>query len=154
VTTENIEPIEAAYELGRAHERAKMAELARIRGAHAITRTHNFAGDAKPAAAAATKATSAPTSAKAPKVARGVRKAAGPRTKGVKEAIMAYLGDHPLGDSTIEGIIKTHGFKENSVRGTLMTLKKTGIIRQDGKFWMPANMPSGNSGAEAAAHTD
>jgi hypothetical protein len=73
---------------------------------------------------------------KAPKVARVARKSSGPRTKGVKEAIVNLIKERKNGMFTAEIIAKT-GFKATSVRATLMSLKKDGIAVQDGSFWIP-----------------
>jgi hypothetical protein len=143
--TYTTEDIERAYELGRMAERRKMNDLA------SITSPIPAATSKTPPIIHRATTASTPTPPKAPKVTRGVRKAAGPRTKGVKEAITAYLAGHA--GVSIDEIVNTHGFKENSVRGTLMAMKKKGIVDQDGKFWQLANTgPSGNGGAEEAVY--
>ncbi len=90
---------------------------------------------------------------KAPVVARGVKKAPMARTKGVKEAIVKLLQS---GYMTIDRIVAETGFKENSVRGTLMTMKKNGQAFQDGKNWaFVVDMHSvANGPAEGASAND
>lgn len=93
----------------------------------------------------------APKQPKAPVVARGVRKATGPRTKGVKEAIMRHLSGYADGRAVAE-IVEALGFKESSVRATLMGLKKTGRATQNGKLWAAsATSLMGNSETAALA---
>ena len=145
MTTNIHDLIEKAYSLGRAHG----AELARI-----TEGTVQRAPAPRPITVA--KPVAAPPSAtkepKAPKVARGVRQASGPRTKGVKEAIMNLIGASE-GLSTKEVIANT-GFKPASVNATLMALKKNGIASQDGKAWfLTATAASGNTEADHA-HAD
>jgi hypothetical protein len=67
---------------------------------------------------------------KAPKVARGVKKASGPREKGVKNAILKLITSEPL---TVGQILAKTGFKETSVRATLMGLKNANLAAPDEK---------------------
>lgn len=81
-------------------------------------------------------------------VSRGVKKAPMTRTKGVKEAITQYLIDaYPRGASTVQEIVNALGFKQTSVRATLMTMKKGGYATQEGKLWlMTRYVPAAGNG--------
>jgi hypothetical protein len=164
VTTATRDIIEQAFEAGRAAAKYEMTELARIHAMH-MTSEAFPAGRLMDVTASgtgthhrgATKAHAAPTAAtkepKAPVAARGGKKASGPRTKGVKEAIVnliTYNYEEGLGGVTVPEIIEKTGFKENSVRATLMGLKKTGVAIQDGKLWglSAGHSSSGNGNSE------
>ncbi len=141
------ESLEKAYEAGRA---AGILEMA--------NREHVLAGLIPPMPPYATTVVNrnpanAPKATKAPIVARGVKKAPVARTKGVKEAIVKLL---QAGYMTIDRIVAETGFKENSVRGTLMTMKKNGQAFQDGKNWaFVVDMHSvANGPAEGASAND
>jgi hypothetical protein len=154
--TYTMEDIERAYELGRMAERRKMNDLASIMSNQPLAK---LSADVTVSGApkgfnTPTKATKVVAPKKANASTRAARTAAVPRTKGVKEAITAYLAGVPDAGARIDEIVNTHGFKENSVRGTLMTMKKSGLVRQDGKLWWLAAAPTGNSGAEEAAHAE
>ncbi len=99
-----------------------------------------------PVTKANTKYTVAPAKAAKP-VARGVKVARGPKTKGVKEAILAMI-DAEMGNGgiTTNGLVAKLGFKASSVNATLAGLKKANMIVRDGKCWLPTISGSGNSG--------
>lgn len=158
--------IERAYELGRAAERQKMADLASLMSnerlatlASAVTPapTDNGARATRIVKAAlargsrkAIKAAVADKDAKAP---RGVKKATRPRTKGVKEAI-GKLIQNTVGGIATAAIIAETGFKESSVRATLMALKKSGVVTNYGKLWVTPQAlgrDTGNSEGEHAS---
>ncbi len=100
-----------------------------------------------------TKVTPGRTPPKATTAARGVKKAAGPRTPGVKAAILGMITSQAMSAAAI--IAKT-GFKDTSVRGTLMTLKKDGHARNDDGMWISTAtydlMQHGNGEAGQDAH--
>jgi IclR helix-turn-helix domain len=58
----------------------------------------------------------------------------------VKPAIMALIKKAPKGIRTAE-IIERTGFKENSVRGTLSTLRRKGFADQRGSLWFSVEGP-------------
>jgi hypothetical protein len=101
-------------------------------------------------AKAPTKAAAAPidrvTKPKATTVARSAKKAAGPRTKGVKERIVALIAAEPI---SVSGIISKTGFLETSVRATLMGLKKDGLAMNEDKLWFSGAPVSGPGNSEA-----
>ncbi len=88
---------------------------------------------------------------KKPKVvARGVKSEPKARTKGVKEAILGLIASEPA--ATTERIILLTGFKDNSVRGTLMAMQKKGLVRRDeNKVWTKVSGLSTNGGADSDA---
>jgi hypothetical protein len=87
-------------------------------------------------------------------IARGVKKAPTPRTKGVKDEIVRLLSENPDG-LPISTIIASTGFKENSIRGTLMGLKKDMLAGQDSeKRWILANAAASGNSDHGAAHAD
>jgi len=164
--TTNMRDIEI-FEAGRASMRRDIAELARLSGTQTATQIAELMlpdddprrariakaahaemagnGARKRARKAAAKAAGAGWAPKAPVAAKKVRKDAGPRTKGVKKRLTDLLaGSAAL---TIAEIIAETGFGENSVRGTLMGLKKAGLaIQDDEKRWLlTAQAASGNS---------
>ena len=138
---------QAGLEAGRAAAKQEIAEIYRLSATYAASVLDEKS--VKPQAlraAAPTKAAGGPKAAKATKAARAPRTATGPRTKGVKEAIVKHLGGHVDGQDTINAIVSTYGFKANSVRGTLMTMKKSGEASQNGKFWSLAHGHSAANG--------
>lgn len=76
-----------------------------------------------------------------PKIARGAKQPAGTREKGVKKGIIDVLGQCPEGVE-ITNIVGRTGFKDASVRGTLMGLKKKGIAINAKGIWSLAPAPS------------
>lgn len=157
------ENLEQAYEAGRAAGILEMANRERIisnlSGSVSAVPSHvqqvsvpwsdsNVAvTPAKKRRGRIAKAADAPKEPKAPKVARGVKRAStGPRTKGVKEAIVNLIGQRS--GIAVADIVSQLGFKETSVRATLMGLKKAEIAAQDDEknWYLTANaIPSSNS---------
>jgi hypothetical protein len=122
---------EAAYELGRAHERTKIAELARIDASFAVGYKTTSSPDATPDSPVK------PTDNGSRKRPDRVAKAASnpkssTRGKGVKARIASMIATAPL---TVAEIIAHTGFKKTSVRATLASLKKEGLAIQDGNAW-------------------
>lgn len=75
--------------------------------------------------------------------ARGVKKAAGPRTPGVKKGILNLIAANAMSTARI---IEASGFNDNSVRATLMSLKKAGLAMNDDGLWIAtAHVAEGNS---------
>jgi hypothetical protein len=167
--TTNMEDIERAYELGRAAERQKMADLASLMSnqkladlAHTVSPKSSNGTRKPPAAKVSVGAwttgggggvgpgagrSKALKVAKAKTVARGVRKEAGPREKGVKKGILNLISSE---HHTTASIIATSGFKERSVLGTLAGLKKEGKISQDeNKIWHPAGRAESEQHSQA-----
>ena len=144
--------IERANELGRAAERQKMADLASIMSNQSLA---NLAGKGHFVPANTSKdrggkgggTLSHPTKAAAP-VASGVKKALGPRTKGVKEAILSLIAS---GSMSPAAIIAETGFKSTSVRATLMSLKKSGLAMSGDGRWIATN-PVGHGNSEVDVH--
>ncbi len=89
-----------------------------------------------------------PKAQTSPKVARGVKKAAGPRTAGVKKGILDLIASKTM---SAQEIIAATGFNANSVRATLMALKKNGLAMNDDKLWTAA-VHSGNSESASAGY--
>ncbi len=135
---------QAAYEFGRAAAKYEMA-IQSLGAAFAhgtevvgntVTGKVSVSGVASPpkrrGRVAKTAATAAPKEPKAPVISRGIkvkRASAGPRTKGVKEAIVNLIGQHS--GITVANIVSQLGFKATSVKATLMGLKKSNIATQD-----------------------
>lgn len=149
------EMLDQAFEAGRAAER-KMIQIAMLGGGHVITLVSSVPspgpiGTNIPSTKPASKAVSAPKAAKATVVARGVKKAAMPHSKGVKEGIVKHLGEAGL--ATVPVIIAKLGFKESSVRATLMALKKKGIASSEAGVWSltPDARQSGGYGNSEAS---
>lgn len=146
---------QAAYEAGRALAKYEML-IGSVSNAIVAPEFAYTAGSAslvsKPivqrpgrVAKASTKAVEAPKEPKAPVIARGVRMSSGPREKGVKKAIVNLIAEQGInGGVSTTDIIAKLGFKSTSVNSTLMGLKKTGVVVQDGKLWIPA--PHGETG--------
>ena len=120
--------IERAYELGRAAERQKMADLAAIASSQSLTNITQAVTPGPPKLH-----TIQDKSIKPPAAAPAAKKALGPRTKGVKEAILALLSSNPM---SAGDIISVTGFKGTSVRATLMSLKKSGLAMNIDGHWV------------------
>jgi hypothetical protein len=157
----NIREISDAYQagiaVGRAAAKHEMDELAKIieaTAAHAsipVTVTAPGNGSRKRPGPVG-KATKHPQAPKKTVIARGAKKAHAPRIKGVKQEILRMIGESQ-GGVTVDRIIASTGFKETSVRATLMSLKKSGLASQDSeKRWvLSGQVARGNSGDEAHA---
>lgn len=162
MTTNMQDIIEQAFqtgvETGRAAIREEIAKLAQFNAAFNVASwgvdisDHNSFGIAKPGNSTrkrhtikvSTKAANATKEPKAPVIASSVKKDKWPRTKGVKTAITSFISDSANG-ATVAEIVSSLGFKETSVRATLMGLKKSGIATQDSeKHWILAT-PDSNS---------
>jgi hypothetical protein len=154
VTTNMQAIIDQAFDAGRVAER-ELAKIIRTTVLLGMDLSPTSVSPDKPAGNGTRKRrTAAPKTAvvteepKAPVIARGVRKAAGPRTKGVKEAIMNLIASEPM---TTADIITRTGFKPASVRATLMSLKDKDMAYQEDKVWNPRyTSESGNSDHAAA----
>jgi hypothetical protein len=157
VTSNMQEAISHAYqagiEIGRAAAKQEMEQISRLIAVYAEHLELNAPvnGPAKRLDRAA-KAAPAP---KAHIVARGVKKAPVTRTKGVKDAIVTLLQS---GHLTTSRILTETGFKANSVNGTLMTMKKNGLVQQDeNKAWVligTAAFTRSNGPVEGASAND
>jgi predicted Rossmann fold nucleotide-binding protein DprA/Smf involved in DNA uptake len=139
---------QAAYEAGRAQAKYEM-----LIEATAITHSTAIAGNlifesarVKRLPTAYAKGAPAPKVPNAPTIARGAKKAAKPRTKGVKEGIIALISSEPI---SVADIIAKTGFKEVSIRSTLMSLKKAGMAMNDDKLWVAACHDSGAGNSES-----
>jgi FaeA-like protein len=86
-------------------------------------------------------------------IARGVKRPAKPREKGVKDGIISYMR-LTGGGLTINDIIEKTGFKESSVRGTLMQMKKKGAVSCQGRgaetLWSLATAKNGDGASDEA----
>jgi hypothetical protein len=150
---------EAGFEAGMVAANRKMTYMASISEAYTTSVIDEQISAASSAVASARRKRSAKTSTKAavaPKAAgpvvtaRGVKTATGPRTKGVKEAIVNLITEQQM---TVAEIIARTTFKPTSIRATLMSLKKKGLASQDAKGWFagsPGNAGNGNSEADHA----
>jgi hypothetical protein len=156
VTTNVQEAISQAYqagiEIGRAAARQEMEQITRILAGYA---EHAASVPfVPPSGNGATKRTRAvkPAASKATIVARGVKRAGATRTSGVKKGILDVIGTTAMSTSDI---ISATGFNANSVRATLMALKKTGLAENNDKLWIATVSPAGalrgsNSESESA----
>ena len=75
-------------------------------------------------------ATSIPQPLKAQKVTRGGKKQAVARETGVKDGIIAAIN---AGSVTISDILLATGYKETSIRGTLMQMRTRGLVSVEGR---------------------
>lgn len=94
-----------------------------------------------------TKAADAPKDIKPAKIERGVRAQSGTKDKGVKEGIQQLLSNSTEGLGSA-AIAETLNFKANSVNGTLMALKKKGLVKNENKLWSLAATPVSNGVSE------
>lgn len=140
---------QAAFEIGVATAKYEML----LHGAQAQVPGHIAVLDTpanRRKNAAFANAYTAQKEVKAPKIARGVKKAAGPRTPGVKKGILDLISSNAM---SAADIIAKSGFNDNSVRATLMTLKKAGLAVNDDGLWIAAQdhvRLGGNSDTERA----
>jgi hypothetical protein len=145
LTTHFMDGLKSAYDAGIADGLRKAEILARIHAEH----SHGYFESLKtPGITTPAKAAKAPRAAKAPAVARGVKQPAAPREKGVKDGIISYMR-LTGGGLTINDIIEKTGFKESSVRGILMQMKKKGTVLSQGRgaenLWSLAAAKNGAS---------
>ena len=143
--------IEQAYELGRAAERRKMAELESLMASRNIAmKDAGVAVKVGPLTSgeqSLSKRGKIVVSPKVPKVARAAKQAVGQRVSGVKQGIMDLINVSPMSSADI---IAKSGFKATSVRGTLMTLKKNGLAdNENGLWYTPAAIPGNSETASA-----
>ncbi len=131
---------QAGIEIGRAAAKQEMEQIAKITAAYAEHAANAPVSVFKNRGVV--KVTPGRTPTKHPTVASGVKKGRGPRTPGVKAAILAMIASEAMSAAAI--IAKT-GFKDTSVRGTLMTLKKAGLIMNDDGLWIAASHASGGN---------
>ncbi len=151
---------QAGIEIGRAAAKQEMEQIAKITAAYAEhaanapVSVYTNRGVVKVTPGRPTKAPKVDIVVNPKAIARGVKKAAGPRTPGVKAAILALLASG-TNAMTPAAIISATGFKGTSVRATLMGLKKAGLARNggDGSWWLLTHgiQPHGNS-EEVEAH--
>jgi hypothetical protein len=145
--TTNMQEILLAYhrgiEVGRAAARHEMDEFSKL--------TSTFAAQGSLASAIgnmAPKRNVLAAKSTAKPVDSGTKKALGPRTKGVKEAILALLTSNPMSAGEI---IANTGFKGTSVRATLMGIKKAGLAMNIDGQWVAVHH-DGQGNSEQATH--
>ncbi len=142
---------QAGIEIGRAAAKQEMEQIAKITAAYAEHAANAPVSVFKNRGV--TKVIPGHMATKAPPIARGVKRAAGARTRGVKEGILAFLLSRPNDAVSPATIIAETGFKSTSVRATLMSLKKDHRVSNggDGTWWaLTQGGPTGNSESEHA----
>lgn len=164
-----LDSLKQAYELGRADGIRAMTELIGIGASFNVANATNRSelpyatvslsgnGPRKRVRKADGKPGQAIPAPKAPVISRGVKKVRGPRAKGVKEEIVRLIRESAEG-LRVGDIVAQTGFKETSVRATLMGLKKSGMAALgDEKHWVLTGQGwagvSGNSDHDEA-HAD
>ncbi len=149
---------QAGIEIGRAAAKQEMEQIAKITAAYANTApgARVVGSTTLPANITRKWRETKSITPKTSPIASGVKKARtgkGPRTPGVKAAILGMITSQAMSAAAI--IAKT-GFKDTSVRGTLMTLKKDGHARNDDGMWISTAtydlMQHGNGEAGQDAH--
>jgi hypothetical protein len=147
-TTHFMSAIDSAYSAGIADGLRKAEILARIHAEHS---PGYFESLKTPGITTPAKATKAAKASKASTIARGVKRAAKPREKGVKDGIISYMQLTGAGLS-IGQIVERTGFKASSVRGTLMQMKKKGAVSCQGRgadtLWSLVTPKSGDGASD------